>query len=278
VRPGIVTFYDCILVEKRATAMGFPYMDVEPWNLQLRTPRASGVLKCTLGTQNWDLTYSEIGHLSTPSGVVFDHGMPRSDGLALRGRTASADSAFREPGTCVESGAEMTLGQSLLTQFDLEAALTRKTLERVPLNDPEWKPHDRSMPLGWLATFLALLWSWGNRIIEQTEFAPGSAAGPKPPIARTTAELLELFDSTTSAFRTALADASDDDLQKPWTLTMADRRPITQPRWLWLQTFILNHAVHHRGQLTVYLRLNGIPVPALYNDSADEKGGIFADG
>jgi uncharacterized damage-inducible protein DinB len=172
----------------------------------------------------------------------------------------------------------MSIRESLLKQFDLEAALTRRTLERVPLNTPDWKPHDRSMTLGWLATFLALLWSWGNHIIERTEFAPGgTAAGPKPAIPSTTGELLALFDSMTSAFRRALEAASDDDLQKPWTLTMADRPPVTQPRWLWLQVFILNHAVHHRGQLTVYLRLNGIPVPALYNDSADEKGGIFVD-
>jgi uncharacterized damage-inducible protein DinB len=169
----------------------------------------------------------------------------------------------------------MTLRDHLLTEFDLEAASTRKALERVPMDKAEWKPHDRSMTLGWLATFLARLWSWGNFIIERSEFAPGG--GPRPQIPATNQELLALFDSMTSAFRQALATMSDEALHENWTLRMADRKPVTRPRWLWLQIFILNHAVHHRGQLTVYLRLNGIPVPAIYNDSADEQGGIFAD-
>jgi uncharacterized damage-inducible protein DinB len=171
----------------------------------------------------------------------------------------------------------MTLRDALLTQFDLEAAETRRTLERVPMNKPDWKPHERSMTLGWLATFLAVMWSWGNSILEKDEFEPDLTSGGKPELPKTTEQLLGMFDKITGAFRASLAATDDAALTKSWTLKLNDKPPLTQPKWLMIQAFILNHAVHHRGQLTVYLRLNGVPVPAIYNDSADEKGGIFRD-
>ena len=96
-------------------------------------------------------------------------------------------------------------------------------------------------------------------------------------IATSTRELLELFDKSTADARKAIAGASDEHLMKPWTLAMGGKEMFTQPRWLALRTYVLNHNIHHRAQLGVYLRLNGISVPAIYNDSADEKGGMFRD-
>ena len=170
----------------------------------------------------------------------------------------------------------MTIKDTLLTQFDTELVFTRRTLERVPMDRAAWKPHAKSMTLGWLATFMALAWSWGNLMIERREFAP-KPGDTKPELPKTTADLLALFDRMTSAFRASLAATDDDALQETWTLTMQDKAAVTQPRWLMLQNFLFNHMVHHRGQLTVYLRLNDIAVPAIYNDSADEKGGMFME-
>jgi len=170
----------------------------------------------------------------------------------------------------------MAIKDTLLTQFDAELPFTRRTLERVPMDRPEWKPHDASMTIGWLATFIALAWSWGNRMVEQQEYEP-KPGDTKPELPKTTADLLALFDGLTSSFRASLAATNDDALMEMWTLKMKDKPTMTEPRWLMLQNFMFNHVIHHRGQLTVYLRLNGIAVPAIYSDSADEKGGMFVD-
>jgi uncharacterized damage-inducible protein DinB len=141
----------------------------------------------------------------------------------------------------------------------------------------DWKPHDKSMTLGWLATFLGIMWSWGVIAIEQESFDPTKreGAGQAPALAKTTAELLALFDQNVAAYRKALAASGDAQLMKSWALLFGGQVYFRQPRWLVLRTFIMNHAVHHRAQLGTYLRLNGIAVPAIYNDSADEKGGLF---
>jgi uncharacterized damage-inducible protein DinB len=159
----------------------------------------------------------------------------------------------------------------------LEAPFIRRTLERVPLDKGPWKPHVKSMTMGWLATFLAVMWSWGVITIEQESFDPAAraGAGQRPPEPETTEALLQLFDKNLAAFRAALAGTNDEHLHQPWTLMPGGKPFFTQPRWLVLRTYILNHAVHHRAQMGVYLRLNGIDVPAIYNDSADEKGGMF---
>jgi uncharacterized damage-inducible protein DinB len=173
----------------------------------------------------------------------------------------------------------MRLSDLLVQEFDVENRYTRKTLERVPLEKGAWKPHDKSMTLGWLATFLALAPGWVKPLIELDRFDP---SGPDKPsgdvkVATTTHELLELFDRTTAEARKAIAGASDEHLMEPWTLAMGGKEMFTQPRWLALRTYLLNHNVHHRAQLGVYLRLSGVAVPAIYNDSADEKGGMFRD-
>jgi uncharacterized damage-inducible protein DinB len=173
----------------------------------------------------------------------------------------------------------MTIRDALLTELDLEVPFLRRTLERVPLDKRQWKPHDKSMTLGWLATFLAVMWTWGTTIIEQDEFDPAGLAdgSQKPPDAADTAQLLQLFDTNVAAYRKALAGTTDEHLMKSWKLTMKGSLYFEQPRWLAMRTFIMNHAWHHRAQLGIYLRMNGIAVPAIYNDSADEKGGMFRE-
>ena len=172
----------------------------------------------------------------------------------------------------------MTIQETLLQEFDLERPYTRRSLERVPMDRADWKPHDKSMTLGWLATFLALVPTWGVMAIERDEFDPAAAyGGQRPEIPETTQAVLSLFDANYQAFRDALARTTDDHLLTTWTLKSGGSLWFTQPRWLVLREFILNHIVHHRAQLGVYLRLQGIDVPAIYNDSADEKGGIFRE-
>ena len=170
----------------------------------------------------------------------------------------------------------MNLRDTLLTEFDLEVPFIRSTLERVPMDKRAWKPHDKSMTLGWLSTFMCVMWSWGVTIIKLDTFDPATIPKdqfPKEP--ETTEGMLALFDENVGAFRPLLAGTTDEHLQKSFTLVMNGKELFTQPRWLALRTYILNHAVHHRAQLGVYLRLNNVAVPAIYNDSADEKGGMF---
>ena len=170
----------------------------------------------------------------------------------------------------------MTLQEALLREFDLELPYTRRSLERVPMDKREWKPHDKSMTLGWLATFLAICPSWGVMTIEKDEFDPRAASGgQRPQVAETTGALLAMFDQQYGAFRAALAATNDAHLERTFTLKSGGEVWFAQPRWLVLREYILNHIVHHRAQLGVFLRLNGIAVPAIYNDSADEKGGVF---
>jgi uncharacterized damage-inducible protein DinB len=166
---------------------------------------------------------------------------------------------------------------ALLTEFDLELPYTRRSIERVPIDKFDWKPHEKSMTLGWLATFLAIAPTWGNMVIEREEFDVKAAAGPRPELPKTLEQLLAMFDRNYGSLRKALAGVSEAQLQVPWTIRSGDEIWFTQPRWLALREYILNHIVHHRAQLGVFLRLLNISVPAIYNDSADEKGGVFRD-
>jgi hypothetical protein len=170
----------------------------------------------------------------------------------------------------------MTLRDTLLTELDLEVPFIREHLQRVPIDKRAWKPHDKSMTLGWLSTFMCVMWSWGETIIKLDSFDPSTIPRdqfPKEP--ETTEGLLQLFDKHIAAYRAELAGTNDEHLMKPFELLMKGEELFTQPRWITLRTYIMNHAVHHRAQLGVYLRLNGVAVPAIYNDSADEKGGMF---
>jgi uncharacterized damage-inducible protein DinB len=165
----------------------------------------------------------------------------------------------------------MAIAASMLPEFDHEMSNTRKTLERVPDDKLAWKPHEKSFPMGALATHLSNLPSWTNVTIEMDVFDMAPEGKPvKAPECHSRKELLDTFDRNVSSARGALAAASDEHLFKPWTLLSAGQQVWTMPRVAVLRGFVMNHMIHHRAQLGVYLRLNDIPVPSIYGPSADE--------
>jgi uncharacterized damage-inducible protein DinB len=165
----------------------------------------------------------------------------------------------------------MSIAQSMLPEFDHEMANTRKTLERVPTDKFAWKPHEKSMSMGTLATHVANLISWTNVSIdlEVLDMAPGGVQ-MKTPECHTTEELLTMFDENLAKARKTLAGTSDEHLFKNWSLEQNGQHILTMPRVAVLRSFVMNHLIHHRAQLGVYLRLNDIAVPSIYGPSADE--------
>jgi uncharacterized damage-inducible protein DinB len=162
----------------------------------------------------------------------------------------------------------MSLSQSLLPEFDMEMANTRKALARVPTDKLDWAPHAKSMTLGKLGTHLATLPGWTNVTIGTSGLDLAEPfEQPKP---ATSEELLAIFDNTVADARTALAGASDETWFQPWALRNGEQTIFSLPKIAVMRGFVLNHIIHHRGQLTVYLRLNDIPVPSIYGPSADE--------
>ena len=160
------------------------------------------------------------------------------------------------------------ISQSILPEFDHEMENTRKSLERVPEDKSGFKPHAKSMTLGALATHLATINHWAEAILGLDSFDV-STAPPNPEI-KSRAELLATFDKNTANARKAIADATDAHLLKPWSLTAGGKTVFTLPRVAVVRSFLLNHTIHHRAQLGVYLRLNDVPVPSIYGPSADE--------
>ena len=168
----------------------------------------------------------------------------------------------------------MALSAALLSEFDREMANTRKTLERVPDDKFDWKPHVKSFAMGPLATHVANLPSWTVETIDKDalDIEPPGGEPYRVTAANSRKELLERFDHNISAARAAIAGASDEHLLKPWSLLKGGAVMFTLPRVAVLRSFVMNHLIHHRAQLGVYLRLNDVPVPALYGPSADEDG------
>ncbi len=168
----------------------------------------------------------------------------------------------------------MAISESMLPEFDHEMAGTRKTLERVPEDKFGWKPHEKSFSMGNLAGHLANMPTWTVFTIDTDELdiAPPGAPPYREEPPRSSKELLEKFDKNVAEARAALAAASDEHLLKPWSLLSGGNVVLTMPRVAVLRSFIMNHNIHHRAQLGVYLRLNDIPVPSLYGPSADEAG------
>lgn len=166
----------------------------------------------------------------------------------------------------------MTIGQSMLPEFDQEMQNTRKTLERAPDDRWNWKPHDKSGTLGWLAGHIATLPGWIAVTIqtEELDFAPVNGPAYQPPKTDNRAELLAVFDKESAGARAALAAVSDQEMMKGWKLLAAGKEIFTMPRIACIRGFAMNHLIHHRAQLGVYYRLLGIPVPGLYGPSADE--------
>jgi uncharacterized damage-inducible protein DinB len=168
----------------------------------------------------------------------------------------------------------MALNEALLLEFDQEMAGTRKTLERVPDGKFAWKPHAKSMTLGQLAAHLALFPGWMTSTFESTSFdyAPVGGEPYKPPVINSRKDLLEVFDRDWAKARQGLKATSDGQLLETWSLLAGGKTIFSMPRIAVLRSMVMNHMIHHRAQLGVYLRLNDIPVPALYGPSADEQG------
>jgi len=166
----------------------------------------------------------------------------------------------------------MTIGQSLLSEYDQEMQSTRKALERVPEEKWSWKPHEKSGTVGWLASHVATVPEWITMTLKTAEFdyAPVGAPSYVPPKIENRVQLLAAFDKASAEARTAIASASDADMMGNWKLLAGGKEIFTMPRIACIRGMCLNHLYHHRGQLTVYLRLTGVPVPGLYGPSADE--------
>jgi uncharacterized damage-inducible protein DinB len=164
----------------------------------------------------------------------------------------------------------MAIGQSMLAEFDHEMANTRKTLERVPDDKFAWTPHEKSFPMGKLATHLANLPSWTNLTIEHDQFDMAPGGEPiKTPECHTQKEVLDSFDANVASARAALAGVTDETILSQ--VLAGGNQLFAMPRIAVLRSFVLNHIIHHRAQLGVYLRLNDIPVPSIYGPSADEQ-------
>jgi uncharacterized damage-inducible protein DinB len=163
----------------------------------------------------------------------------------------------------------MKMTELFLAELEREAAPTRRVLERVPEGRYDWKPHEKSMTLGYLAELVARLPLWCVNAIQRDELEL-TTADKLPPL-RTSRELVQALDENVARAREALANTTDEHLLKPWRLLVAGQIVSEDPRHIVLRDAVFNHLAHHRGQLTVYLRLNGAPVPSIYGPSADEK-------
>lgn len=166
----------------------------------------------------------------------------------------------------------MTIAESLLPEFDQEMANTRKVIARVPSAKNDWKPHPKSMPLGYLAVHLSTLASWVNMVIEKEELDVGKLreSGFKMPEFESGEASAAVFDEVVRSARAVLERTPDEEFFKPWSLKNNGVTVVTLPKIATLRSIVFNHIIHHRGQLTVYLRLNDVPLPGLYGPSADE--------
>lgn len=165
----------------------------------------------------------------------------------------------------------MTIADLLLAELDTEMAGTRRALQRAPEGDNDWKPHEKSMPLGYLAGLVATMPGWIVSMVKEDHLDLGAPGRYKTLAFGSTGELLQAFDESVAAARGALAGVSDEHLlTTQWRLMMNGQVLSAQTRYQAVRVGALNHLYHHRAQLTTYLRLNEKPVPSLYGPSADE--------
>ena len=165
----------------------------------------------------------------------------------------------------------MAIAESLLPEFDREMGLTRRVLERVPPGNFAWKPHEKSMTLGRLAEHLAELPYWLTMSIKESGIDISTGRPPDYKAPETTAAVLAMFDTNVSEARAAINGRSDGELMAPWTLKNQGKEVFTMPKVAVIRTFAMNHLIHHRGQMMVYLRLQNVAVPSIYGPSADEQ-------
>jgi len=161
----------------------------------------------------------------------------------------------------------MTIADSLLPEFDQEMATTRRVLERVPDDQPQWKPHPKSFSVAHLAQLLASLPGWIDQVLSSTELDLAAGGGYSN---QKTASLLDTFDENVRKSREAIAKAKDSDYDVSWSLKMNRNVLFTAPRRVVVRQHI-SHLSHHRGQMTVYLRLLDVPIPSIYGPTADES-------
>ena len=166
----------------------------------------------------------------------------------------------------------MPISAVLLPEFDHEMATARKVIERLPEDKYDWAPHEKSMKAGRLASHIAEMSGWGaaSLLEDSIDLAPVGGPAMESLNAASKAQLLEAFDKNAGACRAAIAATSDESFMQPWSLLRAGQTLMTMPRIAVIRTFVLNHVIHHRGQLSVYLRLVGAKVPSIYGPSADE--------
>jgi uncharacterized damage-inducible protein DinB len=167
----------------------------------------------------------------------------------------------------------MKLTELFLSQLQSEEGSTRKVLQRVPEGRNDWKPHEKSMPLGYLSALVAGMPGWIEFMVNRDELdiqSPGGAQF-KPQVPDTNRELLAAFEQNLSKARAALQATSDEHLLKPWKFIVAGHVADERPRYMMIRDAVFSHMAHHRGQLTVYLRLNEAKVPSIYGPSADER-------
>lgn len=167
----------------------------------------------------------------------------------------------------------MSYAESILPEFDEEMANTRKALERVPEDKLDWKPHPKSNTIGWNANHLAEIPGWVAGTLAQSswDIAPADGEPYRSPDQKSKQEILALFDQNVAAARKALEKASDAQVSENWSLLKGGETLFTMPRSAVIRSFVMNHMIHHRAHLLVYLRLNDIPVPGMYGPSGDSQ-------
>ena len=165
------------------------------------------------------------------------------------------------------------IADSLVSEFDQEMKSTRRLFERIPEGDASWKPHEKSMSLGQLSMHLANLPTWASMALSHTEFdmhPPGGERVTTPPF-KSREDVLAFFGQNVAKARETMVSTSDEEMMNSWTLKNRGEAVFSLPKIAVLRSFVLNHMIHHRGQLTVYLRLRDVPLPGIYGPSADER-------
>jgi len=167
----------------------------------------------------------------------------------------------------------MAISDSFIPELDHEAAGTRKTLARIPEDKFDWKPHEKSYSFQEMASHIANLPHWAAMVAGESDLdiAPAGAEPLRQEAAETVEQAVQIFDRNIAAAREAIAGLSDDQMMETWTLLAGGEEIFSMPRAAVIRGFIMNHLIHHRAQLSLYLRLNDVAMPALYGPSADEE-------